>query len=234
MKPIKVCPRCGRYTEEDVCERCGTRTEEFLDGRRRLALSKLLSGILRHFPEEVNVRLDEEGFTDCDVHELAERIKRYWKNREYYRWLTGEHIIAVAETCPKGRFEIDERGRIRARYGHSRRLNVRPTLPKDHEVKTLYHGTARENLPSIRREGIKPMGRRAVHLTDDEREALHVALRHTDDPVILVVDADRLRKRGLVPRRAGKHVYVVEGTVPPDCITRVIRSPRARLGGGRR
>ncbi|WP_456483827.1 RNA 2'-phosphotransferase [Methanopyrus kandleri] len=226
MKSIRVCPECGRYTEKHTCERCGRRTKEFLDGRRRLALSKLLSGILRHFPEEVKVKLDDEGFTDCDVHELAERIKKYWKNREYYRWLTGEHIIAVVETCPKGRFEIDERGRIRARYGHSRRLNVRPTLPEAENVKELYHGTARENLESILQHGIKPMGRRAVHLTDDEREALITALRHTRNPVILVIDTERLRRYGLIPRKAGKSVYVVEGTVPPDCITRVIRNPK--------
>ncbi|NPB02225.1 MAG: RNA 2'-phosphotransferase [Methanopyri archaeon] len=229
LKPVRKCPRCGTYTEKKLCPECGAPTEVFLDGRRRLALSRLLAGILRHFPEEVGVELDEEGFTDCDVHELAERIKTRWKNREYYRWLTGEHIVAVAETCPKGRFEIDERGRIRARYGHSRRLHVRPTLPEAEDVDELYHGTARENLERILREGIRPMGRKYVHLTDDVSEAVATARRHSDDPVVLVVDVSCLRRHGLVPRKAGKTVYVVPGRVPPECISRVIKHPRRVL-----
>jgi len=114
MKDIRKCPVCGAFTEDK--RHCNANTTLFLDGKRRLMLSKLLSGILRHFPYEVGINMNNEGYVDID--ELVHAIKTRWKNKELYKWVTREHIIAIALLDPKGRFEI-RNNKIRARYGHS-------------------------------------------------------------------------------------------------------------------
>ena len=213
MRPVYRCRRCGVFTEEPV--HCGQPCELVLDGKRRLMLSKLLSGLLRHFPHEIGLRLREDGFTEVDVEELARLIRTRWRNKELYSWIRGEHILAVAMTDPKGRFEVKD-GRIRARYGHSIRVKVE--LPEvKNPPKYLYHGTTPEALPRILREGLKPMRRLKVHLTDSIEEAIENARRRTQHPVVLRIDAERAIRRGLRIFKAGKHVYVID-YVPPDLI----------------
>ncbi|WP_252901185.1 RNA 2'-phosphotransferase [Vulcanisaeta sp. JCM 14467] len=75
---------------------------------------------------------------------------------------------------PKGRFEVRD-GMIRARYGHNKSLNVDIRYDVDNEVSVLYHGTTKEALTRIMREGIKPMNRKYVHLVLDLRDAYEVA-----------------------------------------------------------
>lgn len=215
MKPIRRCRACGAYTEDDV--HCGSPTELLLDGRRRERLSKLMSGLLRHFPEAAGLRPDLEGFIGID--ELVEAIRERWKRREFYAWVAREHIEAIAKLDPKGRFELrgDE---IRATYGHTTRVEVK--YLEDREVRILYHGTSEGALPGIMTDGILRMRRKWVHLTSSFRDAIEVGRRKGGRTVVLEVDAEKLRRRGITVYKAGKNVYVVE-RVPPDCIRRVIR-----------
>jgi putative RNA 2'-phosphotransferase len=46
MRNIYRCRVCGKYTESPV--HCGVEAELFLDAKRRVMLSKLMSGLLRH------------------------------------------------------------------------------------------------------------------------------------------------------------------------------------------
>jgi len=182
-------------------------------------LSKLLSGILRHFPHAIGLKVDEHGFVDLD--ELVHAIKTKWRARYLYSWLRKEHIIALAQLDPKGRFEIVG-NRIRARYGHSIKVKIEYVEAKNVEV--LYHGTALENLSSILQHGIKPMRRLWVHLTSNPEDAYRNALRKSKSPVVLVIDAKLLNKLGHRVYKAGKNVYVTD-YVPPSCIIRVVKNP---------
>ncbi|NJE07852.1 RNA 2'-phosphotransferase [Thermococcus sp. M39] len=189
----------GKFTEE-------RKGKLFLDSRRRVKLSKLMSYILRHSPWEFNLEPDEMGFV-----ELNEFIRAL---RDVYPWVSGEHVKAVVELDPKGRFEI--RGdKIRARYGHS--FEVLLDHEEDKESKTLYHGTPRKNLAKILKEGLKPMKRKFVHLTKSKREAYETGLRHGKDVVVLIIDADCLRRKGYKIYKAGKNVRIVK-FVPKECI----------------
>jgi len=179
-------------------------------------LSKLLSALLRHIPHEAGISLNRGGWVN--IRELVSAIKQRWRNKELYSWLTEEHVIAVASLDPKGRFEIKD-DYIRAKYGHS--IHVDISLPEDNEVQILYHGTQLRNLKSILSEGIKPMKRVKVHLTKSIEEAMENALRKGRAPVILVIDANELRRHGHKVFKAGKNVYVTD-YVPPLCIKRVI------------
>ena len=180
-----------------------------------MILSKLLSLILRHKPKIINIKLSEDGFVSID--ELVRKIKDNMPKSHLYSWLKPLHIYAIANTCPKGRFEI-RNGKIRATYGHS--INVKLKLEVDMESKVLYHGTSKDVLPKILAEGLKPMNRKYVHLTDKIEDAIIVAKRKGKRIVVLIVNADKLRARGYAIYKAGKNTYLVS-YVPPDCIYKV-------------
>ena len=115
----------------------------------------------------------------------------------------------------KGRYEI-RCDKIRARYGHS--FPVSLNHEEDTESRVLYHGTPRRNLARIMREGLRPMRRQFVHLSTSRSEAIETGRRHGRNVVLLIIDAECLRKKGLRVYRAGKNVRIVE-RVPPECIT---------------
>jgi len=191
---------------------CAGRAEPLMSNEQRIALSKLMSALLRHIPHEAGLTLDREGWVSLE--DLVKGITQVWRNKELYSWVTERHIRAVAELDPKGRFEI--RGsRIRARYGHSVKVSL--THAVDEDVKTLYHGTTARAWRRIRHEGILPGKRVWVHLTSNPKDAYETGRRHGNDVVILKIDANCLRKKGLTIHKASKAVWVVKH-VPPECI----------------
>jgi putative RNA 2'-phosphotransferase len=235
-EPVSVCPVHGPYahaaddrgTEATTCPECGVDGERVLDGRHRERLSKFCSGALRHFPADAGVRLDAAGFTPWD--ELVAAVERQ------YDWAGDREVRAVVATDPKGRFETHEDGEttaVRAAYGHSVDVDLdhgreggtddrddNPDRDHDHEIPaTLYHGTAPRNLDAIGEEGLRPMGRQAVHLSGSRESALAVGRRHAETPVVLAVDAGGLTAAGFDVRRRGVDTYTVE-RVPPAFLAR--------------
>ena len=216
MKPIYRCRICGMYVENPI--HCGSKAEIVLDATKRVALSKLMSFLLRHDPSAAALSMDREGWVS--IKDLVEGIRSRWRNSSLYRWVKEEHVIAIALLDPKGRFEL-RNGMIRARYGHSKKLHVSIEYPKDVDSKYLYHGTTRRNLVSILREGIKPMNRHYVHLTLDVDDACTVGKRHGDDTITLLIDAECVRRLGIDILIGSKHVRLVS-YVPPQCIKMVL------------
>lgn len=199
------CGVCGRLVESRV--HCGSSCVLLLDGGRRLRLSKLMSLLLRHRPELGGLKVDAEGFVE--VRELVEAARRLG-----LRWVREEHVKAVAELDSKGRFEL--RGsRVRARYGHSIPVEVR--YEKGSVPDVLYHGTTPEAAARILREGLKPMGRRMVHLSSSIEDAIAVGRRKCRTPVVLAVDAKRASEEGVEVYRASSRVYVAK-YIPPKFI----------------
>jgi len=213
MRDVYKCKRCGKYLEEPA--HCGTRAEHLMSGKDRLALSKLISYILRHNPSAAGLKVSSNGWVR--ISDLVRAIKEVWVNKEKYKWVTEEHVRALAALDPKGRFEV-KGDLIRARYGHSKRLGLKVTIDYDvdAESKVLYHGTTVTYLPSILKEGIKPMRRQYVHLTTDKDIACETGARH-GKPVVLAVDAECLRKLGITVFKASNVIRLVE-YVPSECI----------------
>jgi len=172
----------------------------------RVKVSKLMAYILRHSPGEFGLKPDREGFVPLD--ELLKAL------RAVYPDVTEDFVREIVKRDPKGRYEI-RGGKIRARYGHS--FKVKLDHEEDTESRVLYHGTPRRNLPRIMREGLRPMRRQFVHLSTSREEAIETGRRHGRDVVLLIIDADCLRRKGLRVYKAGKHVRIVE-RVPPECI----------------
>jgi putative RNA 2'-phosphotransferase len=226
-EPVSVCPVHGPYahavddrgTGATTCPECGVDGERVLDGRHRERLSKFCSGALRHFPADAGVRLDAAGFTPWD--ELVAAVERQ------YDWAGDREVRAVVATDPKGRFEtreVDGGREVRAAYGHSVDVDLDAAgADGDHAVPdVLYHGTAPRSLDAIRAEGLKPMGRRVVHLSETREAARDVGRRHTDDdgdPVVLAVDVRALVDAGFEVRKRGTDTYTV-ARVPPRFLAR--------------
>lgn len=204
---LRRCPDHGYFesggeTGADGCP-CGREGEAALSSERRTRLSKFTSGALRHFPADVGLAPDDRGWVAWDALVAAAGDR--------YRWADEPALAAVVATDPKGRFERDG-DRVRAAYGHSIDVTLEPADAPVPDV--LYHGTPRRNAGAIRREGLRPMGRQTVHLSETPATAREVGRRHGAAPVVFAVDAAGLLADGHRVTKRGRETYTV-GRVPP-------------------
>ena len=119
-------------------------------------LSKLLSLMLRHRPQEFSLEVDSQGFAnlDCVVEVLSKKVDGIGK-------VDVEHIVDGTE---KKRFEIVD-GKIRARYGHS--FHVDLGLDPVEPPAELFKGVHPRELAATLSSGLKPFDRQFVHLSYD-------------------------------------------------------------------
>ena len=83
-----------------------------LSEKQNTHLSKLLSYILRHKPEEYEIVLDENGYTSVD--ELITKLNAHNENISF------EILQHIVDTNNKKRFAFNgDLPKIRARQGHS-------------------------------------------------------------------------------------------------------------------
>lgn len=165
-------------------------------------ISKRLSFVLRHRPDEAGIELDANGWVDVD--ELVQALSATGKavSRDDV-----EHVVATSE---KRRFELVE-GRIRAAQGHSVAVDL--DLASLTPPETLFHGTVDRFVPVIAEEGLRPMQRSHVHLSADESTAREVG-RRRGAPVVLQVRARLMSESGHDFFRAANGVWLTV-SVPP-------------------
>lgn len=176
-------------------------------------LSRFLSLLLRHKPSLLGLWLDSDGFTEnVNLSSLAQRLR----DQRGFDWVTPDHIVEVVDSDPKQRYEI-KNGKIRATYGHS----VPFVEPLEHPTslddlpEVLYHGSTKEASEEILSSGLKPMGRRHVHLSRLMVDAEEVARRRTDEPVIIAVDTHPAVLDGDVKFRAATEDIFLASEIPP-------------------
>lgn len=168
--------------------------------KQLIAISKFLSLVLRHKPQEIGITLDAEGWVPVD--QLLAAAARYG------RPITGEQLAEVVATNDKKRFAFSPDGRrIRASQGHSVEveLGLVPTLPPE----LLYHGTVERFLESIRQEGLVRGSRHHVHLSADRETAARVGQRR-GRPVVLAVEAGQMQRDGHQFFRSDNGVWLTE------------------------
>ncbi len=167
-------------------------------------LSRFLSLILRHKPEEIGISLDANGW--ADIEELMDGVNQ--SGRKIDRELL-EHIVAADE---KGRYVFsDDCKRIRACQGHSLAVDMQFTPVEPPEF--LYHGTASRFSEQIERDGLKPRTRQYVHLSLDRETAVNVGSRH-GKPVVYVVLARTMRQAGFLFYCSENNVWLTERVLP--------------------
>jgi putative RNA 2'-phosphotransferase len=150
-------------------------------------LSKYLSYVLRHRPDELGIELDKQGWTDVAI--LLEKLAK--KARSIDR--TELDRIVVENDKQRFAFNLDKT-KIRANQGHS--ISVDLAYDASEPPEYLYHGTSTlaENL--ILAEGIKKMNRHHVHLSSDKQTAAKVGQRH-GQLVIFVVSSAEMHRNGI-------------------------------------
>jgi putative RNA 2'-phosphotransferase len=176
-----------------------------MDHRQMVRISKFLSKHLRHAPEELGLTLAPGGWVA--VEDLLAGCAR-----KAFR-ITRAELDEVVAMNDKQRFSFDESGtRIRANQGHSTEVNLQlvPQTPPD----VLYHGTASDTLPDIRKTGLQRMSRHHVHLSTAVPTAQKVGARH-GAPVVLIVDAAAMHRAGILFYCSDNGVWLVDA-VPPE------------------
>lgn len=122
------------------------------------SISKFLSLVLRHSPETIGLKLDENGW--ADVEELIAKCSTNGNS------LNQELLDYVVENNDKKRFAFNEdKTKIRASQGHS--ISVELNLNETEPSEFLYHGTVEKFLENIKKEGLQKMSRQHVHLSKD-------------------------------------------------------------------
>lgn len=167
-------------------------------------ISKLLSYVLRHRPDEYGLTLSADGWVAVD--ELLAALNSRGKGVSLD---TLKHVVAEND---KQRFAFNEDGSlIRAQQGHSVDVDLQyePQSPPD----VLYHGTVERFLDSIHQQGLLKGARHHVHLSADTPTALNVGSRR-GKPVLLEVDARQMADDGFAFFRTGNGVWLVDH-VPP-------------------
>jgi putative RNA 2'-phosphotransferase len=169
-------------------------------------LSRMMAYALRHHPEEFGLVLDEEGWVEVEA--LVQALR---KRRVEWRDVQREDFARVIEQSEKKRYEM--RGdKIRAYYGHSVGGKIEHEGSKP--PRELYHGTTPKAYEVIRGEGLRPMGRQYVHLSEDEETARAVALRRTSKPIILRIAAWKAYERGQRFYIGNDNVWLVDAVAP--------------------
>lgn len=174
--------------------------------RDLIARSKHLSWLLRHGAVEAGLAMDAAGWADVDD-VLA------------HTGLSRAQLDECVRTNTKGRLQL-EGGRVRACQGHSQANTAVhadalerswwPFCGRHH----LWHGTSRDAIASIAKDGLVPVARTHVHLTDDPASKVGkraaVAWLLEIDPALV--------------RAAGHGIFVAPNgvvltrAVPPSCI----------------
>jgi putative RNA 2'-phosphotransferase len=170
-----------------------------MDQRALKRASKLMSLILRHQAREYGLMMDPEGYVLMTALLAA--------MRPAMPIISPSMIEAVVEQIEphKQRFLIAG-PYIRANYGHS--LADRVRYPVVRPPDRLYHGTALAALDNIRRDGLLPMLRQFVHLTDDPILARQIGSRH-GNPVVITIAAAEAHAAGTVFYSANSGFWLV-------------------------
>jgi putative RNA 2'-phosphotransferase len=167
---------------------------------RHVRISKFLSLVLRHRPEQIGIELDHAGWVGVSALLAACRAHGFP--------ITLEELSAVVRENDKKRFAFSAGGeRIRASQGHSVKVELGyvPLAPPP----VLYHGTASRRLASIRESGLTRGGRHHVHLSSDAATAAKVGARH-GEPHVIEVQSGRMHADGYHFYRSDNGVWLTE------------------------
>lgn len=141
-------------------------------GKNLIKKGKELAFLLRH---DMSYHFSKGGWRD--VSDLT-------KNHGFSKTLLEE----IVETDEKGRYQFDQtKNRIRAVQGHSVEVDMEYT-EKEPPLE-LWHGTSSRFIGNIMKEGLKPMSRQYVHLSNDIETARKVGTRHGGNLVLLHIRA---------------------------------------------
>ncbi len=166
-------------------------------------ISKFLTLLLRHRPDDFGLKVDSYGF--ANVEDVLNIVG------ERFPGITRSDLEDLTKDEERPRFEIFG-DLIRARYGHSFPvdLGIEPFEPPEF----LYNGTDRNSIESIMSEGLRPSGRHYVHLSLSSEVAEQIASRKSSDPVLLRIYAKEAHRSGI--EFYDRTPVILTEAVPPE------------------
>lgn len=165
-----------------------------------IKISKFISLVLRHKPETIELRLDDNGW--ADTVDLIEKM-----NKTGFQ-LTLDVLDHIVLTNNKKRFSFNEdKTKIRANQGHS--LEVELGLKETEPPEYLYHGTGEKSVNSILSTGLEKRSRQHVHLSNDIQTATMVGLRH-GKPKIFIIAAKQMKTEGFSFFLSDNNVWLID------------------------
>ncbi len=209
VEDIRLCPIHGYYRGEKC--NCGYTGEIILKSFKVEKLGRLVSGILRHFPDKFGIEMDEDGWVNFN--DLVRAVKRK------YKWANQWLLKAMIYSDAKGRYEL-KGDKIRAKYGHSVKVKLSDYPICNKEV--LYYGTGEEEAQRLIEIGIKPVNQTFVHLSTTKEKSEEVARLRTDEPIILEVDAKSAIRDGIRIIMANDYIALAE-EIPPKYILKMVK-----------
>ena len=168
-------------------------------------ISKLLSLMLRHRPDEFGLEIDAYGYAPLD--QVVQGVQ------ERYAEVAEADIVNLVKAPGQYRFELNEFG-IRALYGHSFFVDM-DGEPMDPPPDQLYMGTTRSAAQRFTREGISPGDRYYVHLSLT-REAAESHSHQRDTPCVVEILAAKAHEEGC--RFFSRGTVVLTEEIPASCI----------------
>jgi putative RNA 2'-phosphotransferase len=203
---IRLCSQHGFFRGES-CE-CGSTGQLVLDETKTEQLGRLVAGALRHFPEDLGLSMDSNGWVDLDI--LGDVVfKRH-------RWANKRAIIALVQSDPKKRYEI-KNNKIRARYGHS--VDIELDHPEN-KLPKLFYGASEEEADRILEIGLKAASQCYIHLSTTAEKAWHVATFRTSNPRIIQADAAAAQRAGVKMMTVNEDIVISE-EIPPRFLNMV-------------
>lgn len=203
---IRECEEHG-YFRDEYCPICGEEGKFIMSDYEVEKLGRTLAGILRH--GKFDLPMDDQGFV-----RMKDIIITVKENNPRLHWLRTHHIVSLAETEPKGRYQISG-DCVRATYGHTIELDLK--LSTENVPDELYYPTNEEEAEEILANGLYPTDRAMVHLSLSFDDAFRAGLVHEEEPVILAVDVNKCFEEGYDIGKAAKTVFLCK-MVPADCL----------------
>jgi len=186
-----------------------------IDHRR---ISKLLSLMLRHRPDEFGLNLDEYGFAPVD--EIVEALQ------QRYAEVTKEDVCELVEGSGQRRFEIRDEA-IRALYAHSFYVEMdgEPMDPPE----SLYMACEAPAARKMKEEGIKPADRFYLHLSLS-KEAAESRTRRLEAPCVIEILAREAHgAEGAEIEFYSRGEVVLTREIPPDFVGEITELAASRV-----
>ncbi len=150
------------------------------------SMGRFLSLVLRHRPEKIGLKLEEQGWVEID--------RLIQLSNAHGQALNRELLEEIVRTNDKKRFSMSEDGlKIRANQGHSVPIDL--GFQAETPPPVLFHGTATRFEKAIRLEGLLAKSRHHVHLSLDPETARRVGGRH-GKPLVLEINSQAMHKAG--------------------------------------
>ncbi len=168
-------------------------------------LSKFLSYILGHCPNEFGLVLDQDGYVK--IKELLKAVHE----EDGWKYVRRKHIEEILVSLTNPSIEIND-NYIRMKN----RENLPKHLPAQNLPKLLYTCVRRKAYSVVVGKRIFPLDHRQVVLSSDKDMAERIGKRRDLQPVTLTVHVQKSVDKGIVFYQAGKLLYLSE-SIPADC-----------------